>query len=115
MIGFMRAMRGLVAVAVLSIALQPCLACALEKERSAAVRSAEPCHEPTHQVATACLEVLGADIAVAPTVPMGMLAPLPAGPEVVFHRLRSFGEAMVEPVAPADGPPLWLRHASLLV
>jgi hypothetical protein len=114
MMGIVRVTRVLVAVAVFSIALQPCLACASEPGRLAAVRPADPCHEPMHQMATACPDVLG-DNVVAPTVPVGILAPLPAGPELVLHPLRSLAEAMVAPVARSDGPPLWLRHASLLV
>ena len=107
-------MRCLVAVAVLSVALQPCLACALEQD-GPAVRSAGPCHESTHQVVTACLEVLDAGMVVAPTVPVGIPAPLSPVPELVLGPLRSIGDATVEPWAPTQGPPLWLRHVSLLV
>jgi hypothetical protein len=114
MMGVVRATRVLVAVAVFSIALQPCLACASDQGRPA-MRPAESCHESTHQVATACPEVQAARIALAPTAPVGILAPLPASPEVVLPPQRSFGEAMVAPAASAEGPPLWLRHASLLV
>jgi hypothetical protein len=113
MMGIMRTTRGWVAAAVLSVALQPCLVCALEPEQPA-VRSAETCHGTTHQVAAACSDVLDVDLTVAPTVPVGIPALPSTAPEVLLP-LRSPGEGAVEPTAPADGPPLWLRHASLLV
>ena len=114
MLGILRTTRGLVAVAVFCVGLQPCLACALEPEQPA-VRSAETCHGTTHQVAAACSDVLDVELTVAPTVPVGMPALPSTAPEVLLHPLRSLGEGAVEPTAPADGPPLWLRHASLLV
>ena len=114
MIRIMRAMRALVAVAVLGVALQPCLACVDESE-GPAVRSEAPCHGTTPQVATACTDALGAPVAVAPTVHIGMQAPLLALHELDLCALCPPGRATAEPIAPADGPPLWLRHASLLV
>ena len=114
MMGIMRTTRAWVAVAVLSVALQPCLVCALEPVEPA-VRSAETCHGTTHQVAAACSAVLDVDLTVAPTVPVGIPALPSTAPEVPLRPLRSLGERGVEPTAPADGPPLWLRHASLLV
>ena len=114
MIQIMRAVRALVAVAVLGVALQPCLACADESE-GPAVRSEAPCHGTTPQVATACTDDFGARTAVAPTVPVGIQAPLPAVQELDLCALCPPGRTTAEPIAPADGPPLWLRHASLLV
>lgn len=116
MIGFMRAMRSLVAVAVLSIALQPCLACAQEPERPA-VRPAEACHGATHQVAAACPDVRGVELTVAPggSGTVGIPALPPATPEALLHPLRSAGDGAIVPAATAAGPPLWLRHASLRV
>jgi hypothetical protein len=107
-------MRSLVAVAVLSVALQPCLVCVLEPE-GPAVRSAETCHGTTHQVAAACSDELDADLTVVPTVSVGIPALPSTAPAIPLRPLRSLGERGVEPTAPADGPPLWLRHASLLV
>lgn len=114
MVQIMRAMRALVAVAVLGVALQPCLACADESE-GPTVRSEAPCHGTTPQVATACTDALDARIVVAPTVPVGIQAPLLAVPELDLTALCPPGRATAEPIAPAGGPPLWLRHASFLV
>ena len=114
MLGIMRTTRGLVAVAILSAALQPCLVCALEPEQPA-VRSAETCQGTTHQVAAACSDVFDVELTVAPTVPVGMPALPSTAPDVLLHPLRSLGHGAVEPTPPADGPPLWLRHACLLV
>lgn len=110
----MRALRALVAVTVLGIVLQPCLACAPESERPA-VRTEAPCHGATPRVETVCADDLGARIAFAPAPPLGLEAPPPSVPALVVDALRPPARPTGEPISPADGPPLWLRHASLLV
>ncbi len=110
----MRAMRALVAVTVLGILLQPCLVCAPESERPA-VRTEAPCHGTTPRVETVCADDLGVRIAVAPVLPLGLVAPLPPVPALVLGSLRPPARPTGEQISPAAGPPLWLRHASLLV
>lgn len=106
-------MKGLVAIAVLSLALQPCLACARGQD-GPEVRSEGSCHGASHEVVTACPEGLGADVAVVPTGPVGIPGVLPVIVEVVLPQ-HALLEATAQPSAPVDGPPLWLRHVSLLV
>jgi len=114
MLGIMRAMRVLIAVAVLGIGLLPCLVCAPESERPA-VRAETPCHGTTPRVESVCADDLGFRIAVASTPALGLDAPPPSVLELVVGSLRTLARPRGEPISPADGPPLWLRHASLLV
>jgi hypothetical protein len=114
MLGIMHAMRVLVAVAVLGVGILPCLVCAPESGRPA-VRAETPCHGTTPRVESVCAGDLGVRIAVAPAPPLALDAPPPSVRELVVASLRTLTRPRGEPISPADDPPLWLRHASLLV
>lgn len=107
----MRMMKGLVCVAVLSLALQPCLVCARGLD---APEVREPCHGDSQESVTACPEGVGAVVAVVSPAPIGVLATAPEAPTAVLGPCLHKGPRH-EPSSVAEGPPLWLRHASLLV
>jgi hypothetical protein len=110
----MRTMKSLAVIAALSLAFQPCLACARGHE-GPEVRTAEGCHGSSGQVRAVCHEIGNAAVVVVPAT-QGVAIHPPAPPplwDVLWA--HALDQATFPASAPSDGPPLWLRHGSLLV